>query len=427
LELAKAWNVDYSARAKLSPEMRFDYVDELGEPNGRFSQVVAPLCDAIVSNFKSWRKHAPPDAKQSWYGTLIYGPAGTGKSRLLLELLNELGKFLKGGACTELLEMLNTSDVLTLRTQLMHNGSQLTATEASWPAEQILGIRLATQYYLPGEMLSRVRDVLELLPSLRMGVTLTAVVKWIASERDAPKVLHFAVDEIQESFRYFPVYAGSRVDGPNKETLFTAILRALLNAIPRSPQSMFLICTMAGTALSLPDDALPPTGYPFTSCRVLPLLPQSALELVSQMKVRYPLGDLRYAQLCAALGGLPRVYETLEKVLDAEPDSVPLLPVGKVFELVCAAVKGKLLLHNWSTGDRGRALLLAAVGVTIPIAYPTICQVIPFRELQLQGLVSAKRVESTELVSLPLVIVYTVLTQGPYYQLLFLISLCIIS
>ncbi len=148
----------------------------------------------------------------------IHGARGVGKTRLELELLHLMHeyasnpKFQCDSAVQELKQVLEESKTVILD---IRHGSN----EAKWPADVILGLRLAHQYWFPYVPYIQLREVVmeraNKDPSLLHLFPVHHVLRGICEKPAAPtsndpspripRMIHIAVDEFQHAFNLVPL------------------------------------------------------------------------------------------------------------------------------------------------------------------------------------------------------------------------------
>jgi hypothetical protein len=111
-----------------------------------------------------------------------------GKTRFLLEFLNLLRRYLQQKQFDKDVEVLALRDWLCsgrmVLLDLRHNGNALSEKETAWPADIILGLRVATKYWFPPVPYSDVRDaviaIAKTTPDLLDVFSLRSVLKAVA-------------------------------------------------------------------------------------------------------------------------------------------------------------------------------------------------------------------------------------------------------
>ncbi len=350
----------------------------------------------------------------------IHGTSGVGKTRLDLELLRLLREhasrpeFEGHSEIQQLRQFLEESKTVVL--DIRHNGTELTRAEAKWPADVILGLRLARQYWFPDVSYTDLRQaVMEraytfpgLLDTFKVGKVLDGIRQKPAAPTPndpsprIPRMLHIAVDEVQHAFSHSTPYQGVKFLHA-EEPLSTALNLALVACVSGARGGLFVLGTLSGTSARHEKEVLDPTDAESVGVLVSPLSLEAARRVVESFKWQTESGltvsgadwlafGRPFDRLLSSLGGNARALECLEQVLksnDPLPESISL---HDIFTKLTYLVFEKFNIASWGRQGSGRfGLLLALAGIPVDrdlvISPPDSSESVTVADLERAGLV----------------------------------------
>jgi hypothetical protein len=282
-----------------------------------------------------------------------------------------------------------------------------------------LGLRLASNYWFPNIPYDKIRHSVELRlehqRSLLRVFELSNVLQHISqpsmpssnTNPEIPQVLHIAIDEIQTAFEMGTSYQGSReLEAPKTEPLSKALNRALINAISSSSQ-LFVIGTMAGTAVEHPKEVLDATDHPSFNILLKNLSLNSILNIAQSFQFTkdgrivatgedwLKKGEI-FNRILLASGGNARSLECLQEVLNKRYTPPPkVFDLQEMIEPWVESVAQKFNVESWGKGDGnylfGLYLGLAGIPVTrnLNISPPKAPKV-TIEELERAGLIQLR-------------------------------------
>ncbi len=356
-------------------------------------EIVENLWDKVVlPNWLSFRARQGDD-KKAFMTAFIHGTSGVGKTRLDLELLRLMheyasnSKFQCDSEVQELKQFLEESKTVVL--DIRHLTNELTFEETQWPADVILGLRLAHQYRFPYVPYRFIRDTVmqrakwapRLLDTFKLSNVLDCIHKNPAAptrfdpSSHIPRMIHIAVDEFQHAFDFELPYQGDK-SLHAEELLSTALNRALRTCVSTARPDLFILVTFSGTSRH-PKKALGPTDTESVDVLVPPLPLEASRRVVESLTWQTKSGHTMsgkdwvafgrpFDRLLSSLGGNARALECLEQVLKGWDPLPEKLPLRAIFIELTHRVYELFNVASWGRYGSGRyGLLLALAGIPV--------------------------------------------------------------